>query len=83
MALSEVVKRAALKWVQATADEDATEVTGFSESSYDAGGCDTCGHDLVITIDISFETPNRKWGNSARYEGSFVEFINTLDQYDI
>ena len=83
MTISDVVKRAALKWVQATVDPDATEVTEFRESSYDAGGCDTCGHEIVINVEVGYKTPAWKWGHSATFSGGFTEFINTLDQYDI
>lgn len=83
MTISDVVKRAALKWVQATVDPDATEVTDFSQYSERRGNCDTCGWDQIL-VRVDYRTTKSSWRTgSTEYEGGFAEFINTLDQYDI
>lgn len=81
MALSEVVKRAALKWVQATKDEQATEVTSFEQRTERVGNCDTCGYDQVV-VEIWFKKEGFR-SELATYSGNFTEFIDALDQYDI
>lgn len=82
MKISEVLNRAALAYVRATADAEATEITGFEENSYANQGCPTCGPDVVIEVVISFRSPSRQWGDATTFNGTFTEFIRTLDEYD-
>lgn len=83
VSISETVNRAALAWVRATADPEATKIMEIRENSYDAGGCDTCGHDIVIEVDVIYDTPKWSGYGTRTFKGSFTEFIRTLDEYDI
>lgn len=82
--VSETVNRAALAWVRATVDPEATEVTDFTDRTERRGNCDTCGWDQAL-VDVSYRTPGETygWGKTVSYEGNFAEFIRTLDEYDI
>lgn len=83
MGISETISRAALAWVRATADPDATEVTNFTDYAR-SDGCETCEPEYTV-IEISYLTPSSiySWGQSVTYRGSFVNFIKELEKYDV
>lgn len=83
MGISETISRAALAWVRATADPDATEVTDFTDRT-EQGGCETCESDYVV-VDIQYLTPKSpySWGRQITFKGNFADFIKELEKYDV
>lgn len=79
--VSETVHRAALLWVQALANHEAAEVTGFTDRTETVGTCKACSYTKAV-VDIGYKTA-AGYSNYATFDGGLAQFICELDQYDI
>lgn len=65
--------KALLKW----AGDGAVKLTGFYDSAYAYGGCETCGPEITQTVDVYYERKDGTKG-SKTHSGSFLSMLEYL-----
>jgi hypothetical protein len=90
--IAEVFNNGMINFIRRRVDPQVTEIVDYSEGVARFQGCETCGGDDTVYLEIRYRTPRtdgdrhpwyRRGVDTFRYEGSLGAFIRAMDEVDV